>query len=160
MTSGVRDNDMRDQVVALRNQDLSMGEIADKLRITKNSVTGYCNRARRAGIDVKHTRAPKNFQRERAAQPQEIGPTRSQSREVLKTLPGAAAAESPLRSAPPPPMNKACRFIAGEKGKDFLLYGDPGVFCGEMVAEGCSYCPRHRKLTTIRKAISEHATFD
>jgi hypothetical protein len=159
MTSGVRDNDMRDQVVALRNQGLSMGEIADKLRSTKNSVTGYCNRARRAGIDVKHTRAPKNFQRERAAQPQEIGPTRSQSREVLKTLPGAAAAESPLRSAPPPPMNKACRFIAGEKGKDFLLYGDPGVFCGEMVRDGSAYCPNHHRRTHTRPYTKEGGPF-
>ena len=129
---------MRKKILALAAADVPVSKICETLCVTKNAVVGHlCRERNRNGA----------------------GPSRSQSRRRAQALPGAAAAESPLRSAPPPPMNKACRFIAGEKGKDFLLYGDPGVFCGEMVRDGSAYFPHYHRKTHTRPYTKEGGPF-
>ena len=70
-----------------------------------------------------------------------------------------AALPPPRPSFPLPPGTRTCQFIAGEKGVDFKLYGDPGVFCGKAVLAGSAYCPDHHRKTHLRPYTKDGGPF-
>jgi hypothetical protein len=158
MTSGVRGDDMRDRVVDLANQGLSMRQIGHRLGISNSAAAGHCHRARGGGVHVERFRTfgPGLVN---PATPTAIKKHRTRSRLAAEALPGDTVAQAstpePARPAVLSPGTRTCRYIAGEKSVDFKLYSDPGVFCGEPVLAGSAYCPNCHRETHMRRAEDE-----
>jgi len=154
--------EMRRKVVDLANRGLSMRKIGHTLGISNSAAAGHCHRARAAGVHVERFRTfgPGLVN---SSTPTAIKKHRTRSRRAAESLPGNDAAHArasePARPAPLTPGARTCRFIAGEKGVDFKLYADPGVFCGKAVLAGSAYCSDHHRKTHMRPYAKDGAPF-
>ena len=154
-------------VVELCNKHMSFSEVATELGITKNAAAGYCYRARQAGIHVEtsgnfrenqiarsaSTKARNERRRALAARKRaETLPETKRSTPIVSTRPVFSSAVKATPRQMPLSRHRTCQFIAGEKGRDFKFYSDPGVFCGAPALAGSSCCQKCHTRTHGRFA--------
>ena len=132
-----RNDDLRDQVIALAMRGCSYGQIGAELGMTRCAAGGIVHRAKERGMVFPVQNNKRVYS----------SATRARSSAKMK-LPSLSSEPTPIGPVGDFPTATSCRYISGETGPEFRMCGAPGYPWCDYHKAICYAPPRNRREET------------